>query len=212
MGVAAGSDKSLAVAGEVLYYLSRSGVMAYTGGIPENISAPFGAIRYKNAVAGSDGIKYYISMSDGTKYHLFVFDPRYNTWHREDDTQAVGFGWQGKLYMATATNIYAINDGTETISWKYETNDLYENDTNMKAVGKFLIRTELEQGASLKIEIKYDGGEWKTIANITAAAKTSYYLPVIPRRCDMYRLRLSGKGDVTLHSMAREAIHGSPIK
>lgn len=212
MGVAAGSDKSLAVAGEVLYYLSRSGVMAYTGGIPENISAPFGAIRYKNAVAGSDGIKYYISMSDGTKYHLFVFDPRYNTWHREDDTQAVGFAWYGILYMATAANIYTINDGAETVSWMYETNDLYENDTNMKAVGKFLIRTELSQGASQKIEIKYDNGEWKTIANITAAAKTSYYLPVIPRRCDMYRLRLSGKGDVTLHSMAREAIHGSPIK
>ena len=212
MGVASGSDKSLAVAGEVLYYLSRAGVMAYTGGIPENISAPFGSARYANAVGGSDGIKYYISMQEGAKWHLFVFDPRYNTWHREDDTQAVGFGWQGKLYMATAAAIYAINSGTETINWLYETNDLYENDTNRKAVGKILIRTEIAQGAELKIEIKYDNGEWKTISTITAAAKTSYYLPLIPRRCDMYRLRFSGRGEVILHSLAREAIHGSPIK
>ena len=213
MGVAAGSDKSLAVAGEVLFYLSRAGVMAYTGGIPENISAPFGDVRYSNAVGGSDGIKYYISMQDASgAWHLFVFDPRYSTWHREDSTRAVGFGWQGKLYMATKGAIYALNDGTETIYWKYETGDLYENDTNRKAVGKILIRTELSQGAELKIEIKYDNGEWKTISTITAAAKTSYYLPLIPRRCDMYRLRLSGKGDVTLYSIAKEAIHGSPLR
>ena len=217
MGVAAGSDKSLAVAGEVLFYLSRAGVMAYTGGIPENISAPFGDVRYHNAVGGSDGIKYYISMQDTSNaWHLFVFDPRYNMWHREDATHAVGFGWQGKFYIAVSSGLWCTSAGAGTaeasVLWEYETGDLYENDTNRKAVGKILIRTELSQGAELKIEIKYDNGEWKTISTITAAAKTSYYLPLIPRRCDMYRLRLSGKGDVTLYSIAKEAIHGSPLR
>ena len=217
MGVAAGSDKSLAVAGEVLFYLSRAGVMAYTGGIPENISAPFGDVRYHNAVGGSDGIKYYISMQDTSNaWHLFVFDPRYNMWHREDATHAVGFGWQGKFYIAVSSGLWCTSAGAGTaeasVLWEYETGDLYENDTNRKAVGKILIRTELSQGAELEIEIKYDNGEWKTISTITAAAKTSYYLPLIPRRCDAYRLRLSGRGECTLHSIAKEAIHGSPLR
>lgn len=54
LGLAAGCNKSLAVAGEVLFYLSRSGVMAYTGGIPQPMGAAFGTKRFKNAVAGSD--------------------------------------------------------------------------------------------------------------------------------------------------------------
>lgn len=35
LGVAEGSAGSLAVAGEILFYLSRAGIMAYSGGIPQ---------------------------------------------------------------------------------------------------------------------------------------------------------------------------------
>ena len=38
LGVMKGSHKSLAVAGETLYYLSKVGIMAYSGGMPRCIS------------------------------------------------------------------------------------------------------------------------------------------------------------------------------
>ena len=37
LGVEKGSHKSLAIAGEILFYLSRVGVVAYSGGIPQSV-------------------------------------------------------------------------------------------------------------------------------------------------------------------------------
>jgi hypothetical protein len=219
LGVAAESGKSFAIAGEVLYYMSRAGIMAYTGGIPENISAPFDGARYKNAMSGSDGIKYYISMQDSADaWHLFVFDPRCSMWHREDATHAIGFGWYGNLYMAVTDGIWVIGNDiapagstAETpVPWLYETSDMYEGDVNKKEVKKLQLRAELNTGATLKLEIKYDSSDtWVLVKDLTSAVKQSYYLPVIPHRADHFRLRLSGTGKVMLHTLTRETSHGS---
>ena len=89
-GVAKGSEKSLVVVNETLYYLSRNGVMAYTGGIPESISHSFGQEIYKNGVAGAYKNKYYISLED-TNSHLFCFDESLGMWHKEDNTKVTDF-------------------------------------------------------------------------------------------------------------------------
>lgn len=221
LGVADGSHLSLAIAGETLYYLSRAGVMAYNGGVPVNISAPLGDVRWKNGVAGSDGIKYYISMqNESDEWNLFVYDTRYKTWHRESATQAVGFAWLDNMYMCNLTSYSVIGNSdpptgstAETsIPWLYETGDIFENDVNKKDVKKILLRCTLETGATLKIEIKYDGGSYVTVKELTAGVKQSYYIPLIPRRCDYYRLKFSGVGSVTLHSLTRETGHGSANK
>lgn len=64
LGVEAGSDASIAIAGETLFYLARTGIVAYSGGIPQQVGAAFGTQRFRNAVGGSDGTKYYVSMKD----------------------------------------------------------------------------------------------------------------------------------------------------
>ena len=51
LGVAAGSDRSLAIAGEILFYHSRAGIMAYSGGIPQ----PVGGGVWSGAVRGRRG-------------------------------------------------------------------------------------------------------------------------------------------------------------
>ena len=52
-GVEKGSEKSMAVVNEVLYYKSRSAICAYDGSLPGSISAALGDVRYKNAVGGN---------------------------------------------------------------------------------------------------------------------------------------------------------------
>ena len=76
------------------------------------------------------------------------------------------------------------------VSWSYETNDITDG-VDKKEIKKLLLRAELQTGATLKLEIKYDSGAtWTTVSNLTAAVKKSYYLPVLPRRCDHFRLRM----------------------
>lgn len=105
LGVAAGSDRSLAIAGEILFYHSRAGIMAYSGGIPQPVGAAFGVERFEDAVGGSDGLKYYVSMAgkDGA-YLLYVYDTQRGAWHIEDATQSTHFA-------RCAGNLYLLDEG-----------------------------------------------------------------------------------------------------
>lgn len=223
LGTEAGSHHSFAIAGEMLFYLARTGVVSYSGGIPQSVAAPFGTERYRNGVGGSDGTRYYISMEDRAgDWHLFVYDTRSKLWHREDGLRAVGFGWNEELYFLSADgtlwlggNPREIPEGAEreeTVVSMAEFGDFVEDDPNRKGVSKLQIRAELEEGAEVKFLIRFDSiGDWEEVATLTAMTKESRYLPVIPRRCDHFRLRLEGKGSWRLWSLARESYSGSEI-
>ena len=64
-GVQAGSDRSLCIIDERLYYKGVGGVYVYTGTLPVRISAPLGEAVYGMAEAERCGKKYYIAMVEG---------------------------------------------------------------------------------------------------------------------------------------------------
>ncbi len=223
LGVMSGSDESLAVAGEALYYLSKVGVMVYTGGIPSCISHVFGDVHYSDAVGGSDGIRYYISMRDtasGT-YSLFCYDTRYREWFKEDSTEAVGFCYYDGLRMlASDGTMYRIGayrsaeDG-QTVEVGFtsmmEFFDITESSTDKKHVNSLQIRVMLSEGASVTVYMSFDGEPYSEVDTITDTGKASYYIPCRLHRCDYYRIRIVGTGDWKLCSMTREYSSGSEI-
>jgi len=241
MGVKEGSHKTLAIAGETLYYLSRSGIVAYAGGVPENISKAFGTDRFSGGAGGSDGLKYHVVMKhEGVtpaEYEHFVWDSRRAMWHREDTLGAEGFAfWGGELWMLSSKigsgasgklfglGLAAAPTGAaaeEDMESFVETNDFVENDPNRKGTAKLQLRGELGEGASLIVKIKFDSGRagapsdtqggWETVKTLTATVKRSWYLPIIPRRSDHFRIRLEGVGEWRLYSLVRENYSGSEI-
>ena len=80
---------------------------------------------------------------------------------------------------------------------------------------------DLVTGASLTVKIKFDSGRlgspsdtngsWETVSVLTATVKRSWYLPIIPRRSDHFRLRFEGSGEWRLYSLVRENYSGSEI-
>lgn len=223
-GVQDGSGASLAVAGETLFYLSRSGPAAFSGGLPASLAAPFGGDVYQNGVGGGDGLRYYLSAQDGTgAWHLFVYDSGRGMWHREDHSRALGFAMTDNLHMLTDDGRIQLvgevldppADSTEeqSVSWMAEFGDFTDKDPNKKGVSKLQLRVELEKGASMTVSILYDSaGEWETVAALNAELKRSYYLPVHPHRADHYRIRLTGTGVFRLYSLVRESYSGSELK
>ena len=223
LGVADGSGRSLAIAGETLFYLSRAGIMVYSGGIPQPIGSAFGMDRFKNAVGGSDGLKYYVSMTGPDGELLYVYDTQKGLWHTEDATKARYFArFGGNLFLLNdqgevwiAGNVQNAPESTEeeTVAWSAEFGDFTENDPNKKGVSKLQLRMELEEGAEVQVYLKFDGGEWlKVDEKLCEAKKRSYYLPIVPRRGDHYRLKLEGKGAFRLYSLTREYYSGSELK
>ncbi|MCL1819424.1 MAG: hypothetical protein FWG36_02065 [Oscillospiraceae bacterium] len=270
LGVAEGSSRSLAISSEMLFYLSRAGVMVYSGGIPQPVGGALGLERFSGAVGGSDGLKYYISMAvvgdavlsvpqttgDGETradndrpYKLYVYDPQKRTWHTEDETNV-------KYFARSGGNLYFLNDEGEiwatkhppsvdgtlftkegtaplngdgvtrdaedsvpykdegAVNWWAEFADFTDNDSNKKGISKIQIRMELDAGAKAEIFMKFDSrGRWESVAKISnRKGKKSYYLPIVPRRADHYRLKIQGVGGCRVYSLVREYYSGSELK
>lgn len=191
--------------------------------MPSNCSEAFGEDRYSDAVGGSDGTKYYVSMRKGNTYTLFVFDTRSGIWEKEDNIRVVDFGWNGELYFLDASgklwlggNPREIPQGATpegSIQSYVEFADMTGNNPNKKGTGKIQIRAELEANSILAVKMQFDSdGVWRDVSTLqnTTGKKKSYYLPIIPRRSDHYRIKLTGTGDWTLYSLMREEYGGSP--
>lgn len=216
MGVKAGAWRSLAIAGEVLYYLSDNGLTAYTGGIPESVAAPFGDVKYTDAVAGSDGRRLYLSMkkADGTR-ELFCLDTESGLLHKEDNLAAAGFcRFGGVLYaLQEAGQAVVVNaDSGDCPDSMVEFGDFMEGTMDRKGVSRLQMRVVLDTGAKMEIFIQYDSnGEWRKIKTLTATRKQSFSFPVKLRRCDHYRIRIEAEGYWELHGMAKEFYVGSGV-
>ena len=126
----------------------------------------------------------------------------------------------GKLWT---TDTAATGTAESTVSWWAELGSYYGKTVgsrssrpspNKKTIHKVLVRLELAAGSTATISIRYDNSaEWitvQTITDIQSAEKSSWYLPVIPRRTDHFKLKIAGTGPCIVHSITTEVYEGSP--
>ena len=68
---------------------------------------------------------------------------------------------------------------------------------------------ELTATGYVNVETRCDGGPWEPAGG--AHGKTTAFLPIVPRRCDKFEIRLSGKGECAILSMVRQLRAGSEV-
>lgn len=226
-GVQKGCERSLAIVNAVLYYKGRNGVCAYDGSLPAEMSSVFGQERYYDAVAGAHNSKYYISMqdSDGT-WHLFVYDSKVGLWHKEDNTRVDAWcSCRNDMYYIDhadkkiKTVLVSGTIDTTPVEWMAETGIITspnssgkypERIANRKFVSRMQIRMSLVPGASVNAYIQYDSsGSWEQLWTMTGTSLKTFSIPVRPRRCDHFKLRLEGKGDCKIFSITKSIEQGS---
>ncbi|MBR4726609.1 MAG: hypothetical protein IK080_01845 [Clostridia bacterium] len=216
-GVAPGSDRSLTVLGGVLYYHSQTGIMAYTGYLPQSISDAFGDVRYHDAVAGAIGNEVYFSMTaDGGAQALLVWNDRLKCWHKEDDLQADAFVPHGsELYaVAQRTGIVAMHGRAglpeADFDFAMQTGEIGYASPLRKKLLKVTLRLHAALGTRARLLIRYDGGAWIPCGELEARdGMHSQPLHIRPARCDRFALRLEGHGALQLMSMAKYYEEGS---
>ncbi len=220
-GVAAGSAKSLAVAGDLLFYLSPRGVMAFGGALPVGRYDAFGGARWRNGVGGSDGARYYISMSDGEgSCSLFVYDTAKDLWHREDSLAVSDFWVSGGVLFAAADERFiAVSGGEElpgaaetSLPWEAVFGDFYAASPDQKSVTSLTLRLSLEEGSTARVWFKGENGEETALGTtLRGGGIRTVVLPVHPGRCDRFRLRVAGTGPAALYSLAVTYRDGSDV-
>lgn len=226
-GVQKGCHKSLAIVNETLYYKSRTSVCAYDGSLPVEMSSALGDVAYSDAVAGSLGNKYYVSMKDESEdYSLFVYDASKGMWHREDDTQATAFcNCRGNLYyidhadnkikaVHEITNIEGndIDVESKPIKWSAVTGIMGTDSPDKKYISRLIVRLLLEVGSSVSFSVEYDSsGEWEHLFTMSGVKLQTFSIPIKPKRCDHLRLRIRGEGTAKIFSITKTIEQGSDI-
>lgn len=223
-GVQNGSQESLAILNEVLYYKSPLGVCAYNGSLPYGISDELGEVKYYDAVAGTIGDKYYISMRDkNNKYSMFVYDSKTGIWCKEDDTEALCFcKHKEDLYYIDnkdktmksvgGTLLYDVPEKAteDRVDWFVESGTIGYSSPDNKYVGRINLRITLEFGTSVDLFLQYDSsGVWEHKFNMSGKGTKTFSVPIIPKRCDHFKYKISGQGDCKIHSVTKSIEEGS---
>lgn len=207
-GVEAGSARSLATVGQILYWKSREGIMAYDGSLPASVGGALEAFRYRNAAAGAGRGKLWIAMQDqASAWNLFAYDPAKGIWHRAGEMSAVQFTEEdGKaVWLSADGNVFrestAVDEYTE---WSFTTGIIGATSPDAKTVKKIGINAQLPEGSTMTIEISYDWtNTWETAAELEGSGLGAFLIPIHPERAKFFRLRISGSGDFRIYSITK---------
>lgn len=216
-GVQKGCSESLAIVGEVLYYKARSGICAYDGSLPREVSDQMGQERYSDAVGGALGNKYYIAMKDSEgKMPLFVYDTARGMWHKEESTPVKQFcPCDGELFFLgeDGTVRTVLGSGTPNaapVKWMAETGPIGVEQPDRQYLQRLTVRLTMAIGSRVRIYGQYDSlGGWVLMGALTGRNLKTVSVPVMPRRCDHLRLRFEGTGDARIFSMTKNIAYGS---
>ena len=225
-GVQRGSERSLAILNEILYYKASSGVCAYNGSLPVGISDALGEVGYYNAVAGTIDNRYYISMKDSKGVaHMFAYDTKSGMWSKEDNTEVQYFCNHGNdlyyidvkdsmLKSVKGTLLYDVPEkATEgKFEWFAESGTIGYSSPDNKYVARINLRITLEFGTNVDFWLQYDSsGEWEHKFNMSGKGTKTFTVPIIPKRCDHFKYKISGKGGCKIHSITKTLEEGSDI-
>ncbi len=213
-GIEAGSAESAVFVNDDLYYKTYSGIVRYDGGMPVNIDGPLVGTKYKNAVAGTMGDKYYVSMeNEKGERELFVYDISRRFWHKEDDADIKGFCRCGAdLFFLCEkegeSRVYSVSEvegfeKEEGFDWMCESAKIGFDTPDRKYVSSVNVRIDCPYDSSCEIFFEYDGdGVWHR-QSAFHGSDSAHFVRLRPERCDFFRIRFEGVGDCTIRSVTR---------
>ncbi len=215
-GAARGMERTLCVVNETLFYASRDNVCSYDGAQPEAVGDAVKDLKFREGVAAHWNGKYYASLrSESDGWGIYVYDQMRRLWHKEDEKHLLYMVYgNGKLYCIGEDGaLYTIAGGTEEyLPWMLESGDLIEGSVDYKHVKKLQFHLRMAAEAEVNVLMQYDSGQgWERVMTYRARSYRTHTMCVVPRRCQKYRFRLEGFGDVQLIAMTRCIGQGSDI-
>ena len=228
-GVRKNEPRSLCIVQNRIFWHGAFGIYAFAGDAPVRISDALGKAFLRNLVVtsagGADGKVYFSAYGalPGEQSDMFtgllVYDIRHMIWHIEDDAGLIVSEPSGPVAGVDAEGTEIRNLlGAETstsesaISWSCTSGLIGYDTVEQKEFYRMDLRMELENNATFKLEIEYDSdGTWHEQATQSGTGIGSVVIPVRPWRCDHFRIRLSGTGQMKLWSIAKRYRRGSDV-
>lgn len=240
-GVRKGCSRTMQIINETLYYVGRNGVYAYNGAVPTLISDKLtkqfttelhsanaivgeavvgeavlgGSDESVEFVAGKQDDIYYLSCYRNEQPELLTFDTKYQLWHKQDDLRFLftAYGDGILYYIDGGKNLSTITgDRDEQIEWYIESGDISEGMIDQKYISKIRFNFEMKHRSEANVFIRYDDEPlWERKGTIKSIKNMTFVFPIVPKRCNKFRYRIEGFGQVKIFGLAREVEGGSEI-
>mgnify|MGYP007125810075 CR=1 FL=1 len=210
-GVKHGEKESLVSVAGALLWFSPEGMVLCSGESIVPQTQVFGDWQLSNIIAATDGRRYYMKAEIGAENDgepmnaVFIWHADTGLWTKERDDSFVRL-------TADAENVYALESSgnltmlhgssrhciwpASPVNSYVEFGDFTHETPNKKTADRLLMRLGVDAYTTLTVKIRYDSaGDWLTVGTITGATeKKTVLLPVMPKRCDHYRIRIEGVG------------------
>lgn len=215
------SDKSVIIHNGILYFMDYNRIMAFTGGLPIEISQKINsylegiAFAYKDKICSGQFGKYILwSIPYGavtTNNYTLQYDTEYKTWYIWNMGILNFTSLDEDLYgIDTSGYIWKLNSGTSdggtAITWEYTTG--VWNATPLrdrKVISDIYAIIDLPVGSTLTVSysVTVDGNDFVSIYTATASASeqnTRIKIPTtILQGVTWYRLKFSGTAPCTIN-------------
>lgn len=211
-GLQAGCSRSMAVVGDVLYYKSRHGVYAYSGGAPKRVSQALGDVVYDRAAGGGLGEAYHVSMrrADTGAWERLCYHTALGLWLEQDDLPVESFAaLDGKLYALSGGVVYALGQGETDRPWLAQWVPFTARSVARKRPIRLLLELELEEGAWAEALVSQDDGPFRSLWTGHGPGPGLVTVPLGPGWCRNCQLRLEGRGRCVVRSLHWEYVLGS---
>lgn len=97
----------------------------------------------------------------------------------------------------------------EDIEWMAQFGPFDEYIEEHKIYSKLAMRIKANGPASARVFISIDEGPWEQVEYYETVSTKGDFIPIIPRRCDRYSVKIEGKGDLEIKSITRRVRKGS---
>ena len=97
----------------------------------------------------------------------------------------------------------------ESMEWSATFGPFDEYLENRKIYSKLLLRLVRKAGSKVDVYISINEGEWEHVYTFDPAVTGGDFIPIIPRRCDRYSIKIVGKGNCSIKSLTRNVRRGT---
>lgn len=200
-GVKKGCRDTVAVAGGILFYMSKSGIYSYNGSSFKLISNPINIGEYEVVTANGDERYYRLVAKKGNETSVFVYDTRYGLWNKNLTENDICF------LIQTDNGLVAVNEREKLKvntgdygNWSF-TLSFGKKEFSSRHICSVFARYTLKESGNLKIQIRNKHDTY-TIADTSAKANNFPLRITIPVSCARDSdLIFSGTGEFTLISL-----------
>lgn len=158
-----------------------------------------------------DSVKYYDTCSIDNKMFFITHDSEGLLCSNDvniDPYLLVGSGEaeEGAIHVVNPTNPTETYDDME---WSATFGPFDEYIENRKIYSKLMLRLLRKASSKVDVFISINEGAWEQVYSFDPASTGGDYIPIIPRRCDRYSVKIVGRGDCSIKSLTRNVRRGT---